>query len=82
MIKLVDPGERGGELTVSMTPFDLLSLKQMTELATIHINEAIEKTPEELWKEAFRARLKDCKWNMEELTAVEKAREEALGVNR
>jgi hypothetical protein len=79
MIRLVDPGERGGELTVSMTPFDLLSLKQMTELATIHINEAIEKTPEELWKDAFRARLKDCEMNMDELNAVEKRREALLG---
>jgi len=42
MIKLVDPGEAGGEMTITLNAFDLLSLMQGLERAILAAEKKIE----------------------------------------
>lgn len=75
MIKLKEPGERGGTLLVEMTPFDLISLKAGIESAVIHLSERKEENPES-WKIfGLEGLLKDQEANLQELVRVQADRE-------
>lgn len=43
MIKLTDPGERGGNLTVSLSPFDILSLQEAISRSSLYNHKKIDK---------------------------------------
>lgn len=88
MIKLIDAGQRGGTLTVEMTPFDLVALLN-DESYTVRKMEAdrsasreqaeAEGKPESGWDVlGLDVRLNDAKANLKELERVQSDREAAL----
>jgi hypothetical protein len=93
MIRLQDPGERGGELTVTMTPFDLLSLQEACMRGIAHgldradeyqkkvaaAEPGVERSVRQELLDAILGRVKDDRANYEELQRVLDERNERLG---
>jgi len=77
MIKLVESGVRGGTLTVTMSPFDLLSLQEGLTYAVIHLEDLMEK--DTALHSTWKAKAKDARANYAELEAVLVERNEVLG---
>ena len=78
MIRLKEAGKRGGELIVTMTPFDLISLEEGLSSAITHL-EHLKKEHTESWEVlAFEPKLNDAKANFRELERVRTDRENIL----
>jgi hypothetical protein len=68
MIKLKDAGERGGTMTVEMSPFDARSLQEGLTSAIIHLEHLLEDGQDnEFIKEIVPAKIKDALANFNEL---------------
>lgn len=79
MIRLEDPGERGGRLTVSMSPFDLLSLFEGIENGVMHLDHLIAQTKSDSpFYSSLVAKREDGIANLRELTNVKDDRERLL----
>lgn len=78
MIKLKDAGERGGTLTITCSPFDLLSLQEGLTFAIIHFEERQEANPESRDLLGFGAKEKDARANYREIERVLTEREKVL----
>jgi hypothetical protein len=89
MIRLQDPGERGGTIAVTMTPFDLLSLQEACMRSQLHNEHRLQEYQEKLGPEPtmaeediiqfLRAKIKDDQANYAELQRVLDERNERLG---
>ena len=78
MIKLKESGERGGYLTVEMTPFDALSLLEGLSIAILRCEDVKKENPEN-WEILGReAKLKDARANYSEIEKVLEDREKIL----
>ena len=78
MIRLKEPGERGGYMLVEMTPFDLISLQECLSFASNHLHHRKEENPSAFELLGFENKLKDVHANYNELENVKKDREKIL----
>ena len=78
MIRLKEPGERGGYMLVEMTPFDLISLQECLSFASNHLQHLEEDNPSRFELLGFHNKLKDVHANYNELENVKKDRERIL----
>jgi hypothetical protein len=82
VIKLKEPGERGGRLTIELSPFDILSLQEGLNYANNHLLELQEAHADDEggWALAdyTAAKLKDVRANFKELEQVLEDREKVL----
>lgn len=88
MIRLGTPGERGGELTLTLTPFDLLSLQEACSASVRYYEESLEEylkdkpTPNRAQEDIanmLRYKIKDARANYGELENALNVRNEILG---
>lgn len=78
MIRFKETEDRGGELTVTLNPFDLLSLIEGLTSANIHLSHLKEENPESWEIFGLDGKLKDTVSNINELERVMKQRNEAV----
>ena len=78
MIRLKEPGERGGYLLVELTPFDILSLQEGLSMAVAHLADRKESDPEAWEILGWEAKLRDAHANFKELERVLEDREKLL----
>jgi hypothetical protein len=78
MIKLKDAGERGGEITITCSPFDLLSLQEGLMFAINHFVHVRKSDPEYADALGFEPKEKDARANYREIERVLSDREEVL----
>lgn len=79
MIRLVDPGERGGYMKIEMTPFDALSLLEGLTAAIFVLEDKItENVENKLMQELYQPKLDDARANYKEIELVLKNRNDLL----
>jgi hypothetical protein len=79
MIRLKEPGERGGYMTVEMTPFDALSLLEGLTAAIFVLEDKItENEGKKLIQQMYEPKLKDARANYKEISMALQRRNDII----
>jgi len=79
MIRLKEPGERGGYMTVEMTPFDALSLLEGLTAAIFVLEDKItENEGKKLIQQMYQTKLEDARANYKEVSMTLQRRNDII----